>query len=343
MAVPLFQSILGQADAIDWLTRAYQSDRLPHGLVFAGPAGVGKGSTALALGALYLCHAPNAKTATPCGKCDSCRLLGAGNHPDFARVYRQLRRLEKKDAVARDLAVEVIRQFLVGPANLKPALGHGKVFVIEEAELMNSAAQNSLLKTLEEPFGRTLIILLSDQPQSLLPTIQSRTQTVRFHSLETGLVARELVNRGADATTAKFAAELSEGSIGLALKWIGDDVVPAARELNEQLDQLLSGRTPDQLGEWFKAASEAYAKKQTEHDENASVDQGKREGLSLYLRIAAQRFRRVLRESDDPRALDLACTAIDAIAQADDYLDANVNIPLISQQLSLTLMRLTAA
>jgi DNA polymerase-3 subunit delta' len=343
MPLPLFKNIQGQQDAIHWLTRAYQSDRLSHGLIFAGPKGIGKATTATALAALFLCHHPDTKTATPCGQCDSCRLLAAGNHPDFAIVYRQLRRLEKKDAVAKDLSVDVIRQYLVAPANLKPALGHGKVFLIEEAELMNAAAQNSLLKTLEEPFGRTLIVLLSDQAQSLLPTIQSRTQTVRFHALDPKLVAAELVTRGADPVTAQFAADLSEGSIGLALDWIRGDVIPAARELTRQIDDLLAGRAPDTLADWFKAACEAYAKKQTEQDANASLDQGKREGLSLYFRIAAQRFRRVLRESTNANTLDQACSALEAIAQADDYLDANVNIPLISQHLAQTLIRLTAA
>ncbi len=343
MRLSLFQNILGQSDAINWLRTAYQEDHLPHGLIFAGPRGVGKGTTADALAAVYLCHQPNAKTVAPCGKCDSCKLLAAGNHPDFARVYRQLRRLEKKDVAAKELVVDVIRQFVVAPANLKPALGHGKVFVVEEAELMNAAAQNSLLKTLEEPFGKTLMLLLSDHAQSLLPTIQSRTQTVRFGALDESLVTKELLTRGVDAATAKFAAEISEGSIGAALDWIRDDVVLAAQELLGQLDHLLAGKPPENLADWFKSASEAYAKKQTELDENASVDQSKREGLSLYLRIAAQRFRRVLRESNDAGTLDQACTALEAIAKADDYLDANVNIPIVFQQLAQTLIRLAAA
>jgi DNA polymerase-3 subunit delta' len=342
--LPTFDTILDQDKAIAWLRRAYTADRLPHGLIFAGPPGVGKGTTARALAALYLCARPN--DTTPCGQCESCRLMSAEppTHPDFATVYRQLRRLEKKDAVAKDLAIDVVRQYLVAPANLKPALGHGKVFVVEEAHLMNPNAQNALLKTLEEPFGRTLILLLTDQPDHLLPTIKSRTQLLRFNALDAALVTRELAKRGIDPATAQPAAALSEGSLGSALRWIEDGVIPAAGQLHKLLDDLLAGRPLNtDLGDWFKAAAEAHAKKQQERDPNASLDQAKREALSLYLRFAAQRFRRLLRESGDAAQLDLACTALESIAQADDYLDANVNIPLIFQQLAQKLTHLHAA
>src|SRR5690349_17909538 len=188
MPVPTFQSILGQTDAVEFLRAAYESNHLPHGLVFAGPAGVGKATTARALAALFLCHQP--KGTTPCAKCDSCRLISADTHPDLTVIYRQLIRLEKEESKAKELTAPVIRQYLIDRANLTPALNHGRVFIVEEAELMNATAQNTLLKTLEEPFGKTLIILLSDQPESLLPTIRSRTQLVRFHASEAGVVRR---------------------------------------------------------------------------------------------------------------------------------------------------------
>src|SRR5687768_1745860 len=137
------KDILGQPAAIDHIRRAYLEERLPHGLIFAGPVGVGKGTTARALAAVFLCEKP--KETEPCGKCDSCRLLEAGNHPDFHLVYRQLIRIEKEDAKARDLPVAVVRDFLIKPANHKAAMMRGKVFVVEEAETMNVEAQNAML------------------------------------------------------------------------------------------------------------------------------------------------------------------------------------------------------
>lgn len=338
-----FSNIHDQPQAIDWLRRAYLADRLPHGLIFAGPAGVGKATTARALATLFLCHAPSGDT--PCAKCESCRLMAAPNpnHPDFLVVYRQLVRLEKSEAKARDLSVDVIRDHLVKPANLKPALNHGKVFIVEEADLMNAAAQNSLLKTLEEPYPRTLIILLTDQPESLLQTIRSRTQLVRFHSLSPQFVAQELARRNIDKATAALAAELSEGSLGSALRWIDDGVVASAQTLLRLVDDLTAHRPHGDIAEWFKAAADAYSKKQLERDPQASADQTKREGLSLYLRLAANRFRRLMRQSDDPAQVELAVEAIEAIARADEFLWANLSVPLVFQQLAMTLSRLAAA
>jgi DNA polymerase-3 subunit delta' len=339
--LPDFKNILGQQEPIAFLQRAYTSNHLPHALIFSGPTGVGKATTARALATLFLCHNP--KDATPCGKCDSCRLIAADTHPDLATIYRQLIRLTKDQAKAKDLAIDVIRDHLIARASLTPALNHGRVFIVEEADLMNPAAQNSLLKTLEEPHGQTLIVLLTNALESLLPTIRSRAQLIRFNALDPQIITQELTKRNIDKPTAQQAANLSEGSLGLALKWIEDQVIPKAQELHRQLDDLLAGRPQPDLADWFKSAAEAYAKKQQDRDPNVSVDQAKREALSLYLSIAAQRFRRQLRESTDPQDLDQACTALETIARADDYLDANVNAALIFQQLTQTLSRLSAA
>ena len=334
-----FSDIIGQDSAIEWLKSAYLADRLPHGLIFAGPAGVGKATTARALGALFLCQRPS--QTTPCGACDSCRVVESGNHPDYHVITKELIRYHDKTGKSKgiDLSIHVIRPEVIDPAGRKAAMGCGKVFLIEQAELMNPQAQNALLKTMEEPAGRTLIVLLTDQPGSLLPTIRSRCQVVRFSALSEGFVGKALRGRGIEAKVADRAAELSRGSLGMALKWIEDGVIEPAEELAGHIDAAFAGRPQADLPGWFKKAAEDYAQKQLDRDELASKDQATREGLTLYLTVAGERFRRRLSEAAAPAELERACAAIDAIARAETYLDANVNTVIALQQLSIALER----
>ena len=332
-----FDHILAQENAIDTILRAYRAERLPHGLIFAGPAGVGKATTARALAKLFLCEKP--KNDTPCNACESCAIFDANNHPDYHVVTKELIRYHDKTGKSKgiDLSIHVIRPELIDPANRKANLNVGKVFVVEQAELMNAPAQNAMLKTLEEPQGRTLIILLTDSPGSLLQTIRSRCQTIRFGALPEEIVSRELARRKINETVAADAAHFAEGSLGLALKWIDEGVIDRARDLREKIDRLVAGQGAPDLQDWYKKAADAYAEKQLERDELASKDQATREGLSLYLRIASQQFRSRLAQLADPGELERTCAAIDAIARAESYLDGNVNIPLVFQQLTLTL------
>ena len=334
-----FQDILGQDKAINAIRRAYVADRLPHGLIFAGPTGVGKATTAAALSKLFLCGHP--ARDIPCGQCESCRVFAGGNHPDYHIITKELIRYHDKTGKSKgiELSINVLRPELIEPANRKPMMGHGKVFIVEQAELMNAQAQNSILKTLEEPAGRTIIVLLTDQPSAMLPTIRSRCQMFQFAPLELPTVLVELHKRGIDHAMAADAARFAEGSLGIALKWIEDGVIEPARDLTLQLEKLSHGQLPENLPAWFKFAAEAYAEKQLERDELASKDQANREGLNLYLRIAAGHFRGRLANDPGDGELEKACAAIDAIARAETYLDANVNVPIIFQQLSLTLAR----
>jgi len=327
-----FHDILDHAEPIAWLRSTWGAGRLPHALVFAGPVGVGKATTARALAALFLCEKPRGD-AEPCGTCASCRAMAADVHPDFHVVYRQLIRLEK-DSVARDLSIDVIRRHLLGPANLKPAHGHGKVFVVEEADLMSPQAQNALLKTLEEPAPDTLVILVTDQPDCLLPTIRSRCQLVRFGLLDAKTVQKELARRGVDTSAAADAAAFTEGSLGVALRWLEDGIVERARQLAEQLDAMAAGRPPGEMQDWLKKAADAYAERALARDKLASKDQATREGLATYLRIASNHFRGQLpavaaRDADESERL---CAAIDAVVRSEGFLDANVNVALVIQQ-----------
>ena len=332
-----FADIFGQDEALAAIRSAWRADRLPHGLIFAGPVGVGKSLTARALAGVFLCDKPQGDA--PCGTCESCRVMAAGNHPDFHVIYKELIRILRDDDKLKpvDIPVEVIRRELIDKANLKSGMGRGKVFIIEQAELLNAAGQNSMLKTLEEPAGRTLIILITDQPDALLPTIRSRCRTIRFAALDEQLVQKELSRRGVSADVAADAARFSEGSLGLALKLIEDGVIDPARQLLFMVRGLLAGQPAEDLRTWFTGAAEAYADKQLARDKNASQNQATRDGMILYLRLMAQEFRRQLRATTDADQLERICQVIDSAAQAEKYLDANVTIPLIFQQLAMKL------
>lgn len=330
-----FDDIIGQDRAVRWLRAACLAGRLPHGLIFAGPAGVGKATTAAALAAVFLCG--ESKDCRPCGRCLSCRAMQTGAHPDYHVVVKELIRVHDRSgtSTASQMSIDVVREEVLSRAGRTSVLGGGKVFVIEQAELMTAAAQNAALKTLEEPAGRSLMMLLTDQPQSLLATIRSRCQTVVFAPLPDDVVRRELAKRGAPERDAADAADFAGGSLGLAMRWVEDGVVARIRELRDMLD----GRSGADLADWLKVACGEYAQKQLKRDELASESQAKRDGMSLYLRLAAEMFRRRLAGAPDAAAAEAACRAIETLVQCGEYVEANVTISLVAEHAAAQLGR----
>src|SRR5678816_4062713 len=126
--MPTFNDILGQENAIETISRAYESERLPHGLIFAGPVGVGKATTARALGALFLCENP--KKDSPCGKCGACKLFESNSHPDFHVITKELIRYHDKTGKSKgiELSIHVVRPEVLDKVAMKPAMNRGKVF-----------------------------------------------------------------------------------------------------------------------------------------------------------------------------------------------------------------------
>lgn len=331
-----FADILGQDDAVARLRLAWARDHLPHGLVFAGPEGVGKGTTAQALAILFLCEKPGEGEA--CGVCGSCRLFPAGTHPDYHRVYKEMIRLYDKTGKSKgiDLSIDVIRNAVLAPASMKAMMNRGKVFVIEQAELMTRDAANALLKTLEEPQGRTLLVLLTDQPFALLATIRSRCQVFQFSPLPEALVSEQLVHRGYAADVAADAAAMAQGSLGNATRWLQDGVIDKARELRAAIEGAIFHRRPfTNLPEWFESAATDYSEKQVERDPLGSGDQAKRAGLALYLRLSAELLRRHLATMTDSIQMQLVCDTIERLAKTEMYLDGNVNVKLALEDLML--------
>jgi DNA polymerase III subunit delta' len=197
-----FDQILGHARQKEILRRAIRSQRLAHAYLFEGPEGIGKQLVALALTRAVVCS-----EGTGCGSCVACRKVDHHNHPD-------LHLLEPDGA---SIKIEQIRA-LQKELSYRPLEAAKKICIIDAAERMNPAAGNALLKTLEEPSGEALIILLSSHPERVLPTIRSRSQRLPFQRLAQDLIKTVLVRQpGLDEIHAHILASLSEGSFKIAL------------------------------------------------------------------------------------------------------------------------------
>ncbi|MFA5252929.1 MAG: DNA polymerase III subunit, partial [Phycisphaerae bacterium] len=179
------KDIFCQEKAVASLEQAYDSGKVAHAYVFAGPDGVGKFTTAREFAKLLLCKNP-VKTddlTDSCGECESCRAFDAGSHPDFEHVYKELivftENGKDKDTPV-DFPIDVVREFVIGKVSQRPALSTRRVFVLTETEKLNDTSQNCLLKVLEEPPAYCCIILVCTRPDKFLPTIRSRCQILRF-------------------------------------------------------------------------------------------------------------------------------------------------------------------
>jgi DNA polymerase-3 subunit delta' len=160
---------------------------LPHALLLAGPAGIGKSQFAAALVQRLLCSAPRDPGDNACGECPSCRLFAAGNHPDFRHVIPEADAVEGEGEGSDADKKKASSQILIGQIRaledfvyVGGHLSSRRAILIEPAEAMNISAENSLLKILEEPPAGVCFILVSDRWRRLLPTIRSRCRSVMF-------------------------------------------------------------------------------------------------------------------------------------------------------------------
>ncbi len=219
-----FKEIYCQDRAIGALLKAFGMDRTTHATIFAGPEGVGKYKTAAAWADLLLCLEPigQGDRFEACGTCASCRAWEGQAHPDFFHVYKELREFTKDGkgkAAPVDMPVDVIREFLIGKVATRPTLSKRKVFVVSEAEKLNTASQNALLKILEEPPAYCCIVLLCTRLEKLLPTTKSRTQIIRFGPIDRDRITAHLEGLGVASAQAHYFAHLSQGSLGTACNW----------------------------------------------------------------------------------------------------------------------------
>jgi DNA polymerase-3 subunit delta' len=221
-----FSRILGHGRQKGILRRALDSGRLAHAYLFEGPEGIGKRLMALALVRAVFCL-----EGTGCGTCSACRKVDHHNHPDL--------HILEPDGVS--IKIEQIRA-VQKDLSFRPLEASRKVCLIDGAEKMNPAAGNALLKTLEEPAGSTLLILLTPRPDAVLSTIRSRCQRLPFARLpqdEIRTVLRERLE--IDDVQGHILAAMSEGSFKKALGKDRDLFLEKRREILRAITALSAG------------------------------------------------------------------------------------------------------
>ena len=227
----MWQGISGHDDVVERFRRALLRGRLASTFLFVGPAGVGKHTFALRLAQAFLCQRRPIETLDPCGECESCVQARAGIHPDLLRVARPT----DKSFIPLSLLIgddqHRMRAGLCHDIAMRSFYGGRKVAIIDDADDLNEEGANALLKTLEEPPPGSVLILVGTSADKQLPTIRSRSQIVRFESLDPATIAQLLLAQGLVPSLAEGErlAALAEGSLSRAAE-LADDELRAFRD-----------------------------------------------------------------------------------------------------------------
>ena len=225
--------VIGQTRVVTLLQRSLEEESLAHAYLLVGPPHVGKMTLALNLAQALNCQG----TERPCGECASCQKIASANHADV-QVIGLTQNVDSAEAKLRtEIGIDQIRQ-MQHSASLPPFEGKYKIFIIEGAEFLSTEAANCLLKTLEEPTGKVVFILLTTNDGLLPATVVSRCQRLELSPLAATEVETALNSRwGIEPQKAKLLARLSHGCLGWALSAASDDGLLQQRA--EKIDRLL--------------------------------------------------------------------------------------------------------
>jgi DNA polymerase III subunit delta' len=347
-----WHELLGHADAIEQLRGAAARGRLAHTLLFTGPAGIGKKRFALLFAECLFCDRHSEEELLACGECSGCKQVRARSHPDLIVV-------ERKTGKSSLLIEQFVgdsehrgQEGLCHELALRAMSGRRKIAIIDEAELLGIESANALLKTLEEPPERSIIILLAVSPDLLLPTIRSRCQVVRFAPLSDDQV-RELLTREELCDNPQDAAEIAglcEGSLETARQLLD----PQLRAQRGTLYNLLAARpfnsvqtTHGVLEGVQQAGTESFEQRQyagwiirfcSEFYRRALYALSSGNGAACVI-PQVQQFAAHL-NPDEPSDIDRVTDLLDRCLEADRQIDMNASIPLCLESLFDDLGRL---
>ena len=234
-----FKDIIGHKDIIQYIQNAVTQDKLSHAYILNGERGSGKKMLADLFAMTLQCEKHGSE---PCGECHSCKQSLSMNHPDIIRVQH-----EKPNTIS----VDDIRKQVNNDIMIKPYSGPYKIYIIAEADLLTVQAQNALLKTIEEPPEYAVIFLLTENAESLLPTIMSRCVMLKLRNIRPTLIKKYLMEQmHVPDYQAEICAAFSQGNMGRAIMLASSEHF---NEIKEEALQLLKYINDMELSEIVSA------------------------------------------------------------------------------------------
>ncbi len=221
--------IKGHKKQIEFLEKVVSSGHLPHALLFQGISGLGKKSLAI-----HLFKTINCQEKSPCNVCQNCLSVDNASHPDFVSV----------EPNGNVIQIGQIRE-LIRRTSFRPYSAPFKWAIINDAHLMNREAANSLLKTLEEPKGRTVLFLVTEYPEMIVATIKSRMQKIKFFPLKKEEVVSLLESKGCENDKACEIASFSFGRPGIAIDFLSNfEKIEKRKKKIKELAEIVSSKSP---------------------------------------------------------------------------------------------------
>ncbi len=290
-----FQDVIGHELQLGYLSQVLERGTWAHAYVFSGPRGVGKMAIAERLAAALL-------------KTD---VKGLQVHPDFMRIGRPEE--ETEGGRKKDISIDSIREL---SARLSLAAMHGtKVAIIDDADGMNVFGQNALLKTLEEPSGQAIIILVTDDVEALLPTIRSRAVPLAFPRISTPILEKALIDRGVSPTVARESAVRALGRPGVSLTLTHEGKLEELKEEERKIRAFLSAPLYERITIAGSLAKGVSAEERERWLEDVAS--------ALHGELAA-----------DPGS---RARALSALLESRQFLSQNVNTTLALEHIALSL------
>ena len=230
-----FKDVVGHKDILKYISSAVENNRVSHAYILNGERGSGKKMLANLFAMTLLCETGDNE---PCGKCHSCKQAESGNHPDIIRVTH-----EKPNSIS----VDDIRTQVNNTVDIKPYQGAYKVYIIPQADMMTPQAQNAILKTIEEPPSYAVFLLLTENAETLLPTINSRCVMLKLRNIKDTLIKKYLMeNLEIPDYKADMCTAFAQGNMGRAIMLANSDHF---NEIREEAVQLLKHISEMELNE----------------------------------------------------------------------------------------------